>query len=218
MNTLIEKLELQARENPKETILFDETVTKGITYEDLHELSGKVYAWLKYQGIGREDFILINLVRGVLPVVAIIGILKAGAAFALVEENYAPERIKYIRKDCGCKSEINRNAWEEILKCEPLDGHEQTDAHDAAYAIYTSGTTGNPKGVLHEYGNIEECIRSVNYEGNPIISEKDRGAPLAPMNFVATIMMLFCVLYCGGCKLFIASYLSKGSIWSLYRS
>lgn len=206
MNTLIEKLELQARENPKETILFDETVTKGITYEDLHELSGKVYAWLKYQGIGREDFILINLARGVLPVVAIIGILKAGAAFALVEENYAPERIEYIRKDCGCKSEINRNAWEEILKCEPLDGHEQTDAHDAAYAIYTSGTTGNPKGVLHEYGNIEECIRSVNYEGNPIISEKDRGALLAPMNFVATIMMLFCVLYCGGCKLFIASY------------
>lgn len=63
MNTLIEKLELQARENPKETILFDETVTKGITYEDLHELSGKVYAWLKYQGIGREDFILINLAR-----------------------------------------------------------------------------------------------------------------------------------------------------------
>ena len=87
-----------------------------------------------------------------LPVVAIIGILKAGAAFALVEENYAPERIEYIKKDCGCKSEINRNTWEEILKCEPLDGHEQTDDHDAAYAIYTSGTTGNPKGVLHEYG------------------------------------------------------------------
>ena len=34
-----------------------------------------------------------------LPVVAIIGILKAGAAFALVEENYAPERIEYIRKN-----------------------------------------------------------------------------------------------------------------------
>ena len=134
MNTLIEKLELQARENPKETILFDETVTKGITYEDLHELSGKVYAWLKYQGIGREDFILINLARGVLPVVAIIGILKAGAAFALVEENCAPERIEYIRKDCGCKSEINRNAWEEILKCEPLDGHEQTDSVGALFS------------------------------------------------------------------------------------
>ena len=161
MHTLIEQLELRARENPKETVLFDETVTKGITYEDLNELSGRVYAWLKQKGIGKEDFVLINLTRGVLPVVAIVGILKAGAAFALVEENYAPERIEYIRKDCGCRSEINRDAWEEILKCEPLDGHEQTDDHDAAYAIYTSGTTGNPKGVLHEYGNIEECIKSV---------------------------------------------------------
>lgn len=44
MNTLIEKLELQARENPKETILFDKTVTKGITYEDLHEGNVKSYA------------------------------------------------------------------------------------------------------------------------------------------------------------------------------
>ena len=61
------------------------------------------------------------------------------------------------------------DAWEEILKCEPLDGHEQTDDHDAAYAIYTSGTTGNLKGVLHEYGNVEECIKSVNYEGNPLL-------------------------------------------------
>ena len=50
MNTLIEKLELQARENPKETILFDETVTKGITYEDLHELSGKVICLAQVSG------------------------------------------------------------------------------------------------------------------------------------------------------------------------
>ena len=47
MHTLIEQLELHARENPKETVLFDETVTKGITYEDLNELSGRVYAWPK---------------------------------------------------------------------------------------------------------------------------------------------------------------------------
>ena len=91
-----------------------------------------MYAWLKQKGIGKEGFVFIHLTRGVLPVVAIVGILKAGAAFALVEENYAPERIEYIRKDCGCRSEINRDAGEEILKCEPLDGHEQTDDHDAA--------------------------------------------------------------------------------------
>ena len=53
LHTLIEQLELHARENPKETVLFDETVTKGITYEDLNELSGRVYAWLKQKGTGK---------------------------------------------------------------------------------------------------------------------------------------------------------------------
>lgn len=206
MKNLIEQLEFHAQSNPKATILFDEQMPKGISYEELDNLSGRVHGWLKSKNIGKEDFVLINLPRGVLPVVAIVGILKAGAAFALVEDNYAPERIAYIRKDCGCKVEINRDTWEMILKTEPLFGHEETDEHDAAYAIYTSGTTGNPKGVVHEYGNITECIRSLNYQGEFLISDKDRGALLAPLNFVASVMVLFYVLYSGKCKLFIASY------------
>ena len=63
----------------------------------MENLSGHVYGWLKNKSIGREDFVLINLSRGVLPVVAIVGKLKAGAAFVLVEEGYAPERIEYIK-------------------------------------------------------------------------------------------------------------------------
>lgn len=206
MKNLIEQLEFHAQNTPKTAVLFDEQMPKGISYEELDNLSGRVYGWLKAQNIGKEDFVLINLPRGVLPVVAIIGILKDGAAFALVEDNYAPERIAYIRNDCGCKAEINRDAWEKILKTEPLFGHENTDDHDAAYAIYTSGTTGNPKGVLHEYGNITECIRSVNYGGEALLSGKDRGALLSPMNFVASIMVIFYALYNGECKEFIASY------------
>lgn len=110
MKNLIEQLEFHAQNTPKTAVLFDEQMPKGISYEELDNLSGRVYGWLKAQNIGKEDFVLINLPRGVLPVVAIIGILKDGAAFALVEDNYAPERIAYIRNDCGCKAEINRDA------------------------------------------------------------------------------------------------------------
>lgn len=206
MRSVIEQIELNAQNHPKNAVLFDETLAKGVTFEALDSISGQVYAYLKKNGIGKEDFVLINLPRGVLPVIAFVGVLKAGAAFAIVEDNYAPERIEYIRKDCGCKAEINKNTWEEILRCEPLSGHEETDDHDAAYAIYTSGTTGNPKGVLHEYGNLTECIESINYNGNSFLTEKDRGALLAPMNFVASIMVIFYVLYNSGCKLYIVSY------------
>lgn len=206
MKSLIEQFEFHVKNRPKAVMFFDEQIPKGISFEELENLSGRVYGWLKNRSIAREDFVLINLPRGVLPVVAIVGILKAGAAFVLVEEGDAPERIAYIRNDCGCKAEINRDAWEEILKTEPFVGHEETDDHDAAYAVYTSGTTGNPKGVLHEYGNIAESIVSPKWEGKCVLEDHDRVALLAPMNFVASAMILFLVLYLGNCKLFIASY------------
>ena len=206
MKTLIEQFDFHVKNSPEAAVFFDERIPKGITYEEMENLSGRVYGWLKNKAIGKEDFVLINLPRGVLPVVAIVGILKAGAAFVLVEEGYAPERIEYIKKDCGCKTEINRGAWEEILKTEPLAGHEKADDHDAAYAVYTSGTTGNPKGVLHEYGNIIESIISPKWNGKDILVDNDRVALLAPMNFVASVMIVFSVLYQGNCKIFIASY------------
>ena len=143
--------------------LYDETLPKGINYDQLRVLSGRVYAYLKARGIGREDFVMIKLPRGVQPIIAMIGIWRAGAAFVIVEETLAPERIDYIRKDCNCKLVLTSEVWEDINRCEPLDGYEETDPHDAAYAVYTSGTTGNPKGVLHEFGNLERCVQSANY-------------------------------------------------------
>ena len=72
------------------------------------------------------------------------------------------------------------------MKEDYLAGHENPDMHDAAYAIYTSGTTGNPKGVLHEYGNLERAIESIKVNGETPFNSKDRLALLAPLNFVAS--------------------------------
>ena len=82
-------------------ILADDTVPKGITMGHLGEISGRVYAYLKNQGIGKEDFVMLCLPRGIQPIASMLGVWRAGAAFVLVEDNYAPERIEYIRKDCG---------------------------------------------------------------------------------------------------------------------
>ena len=206
METIIDKLQQYREKSPGTAILFDDAHSKGITYEQLDDMSARVYGWLKANRIGREDFVLIDLPRGVLPVIAMIGVWKAGAAWALVEDTYAPERISYIRSDCGCKLDISIDNWDDIMRASPLEGHETPDEHDAAYAIYTSGTTGNPKGVLHEYGNLQRAIDSIRVDGVVPFNEKDRLATLAPMNFVATVIVILAALnvYCG--KNYIVSY------------
>ena len=186
--------------------LYDETVPKGISYEQLRIISGRVYAYLKSHNIGKEDFVLIKLPRGVQPIIATIGVWRAGAALVIVEDTLAPERIAYIYNDCNCKIAITSEVWEEINQYEPLDGYEETDPHDAAYAVYTSGTTGNPKGVLHEYGNLERLVKSANYQGEEMFLPGERFALAAPLNFVASLMVLSYGLYRGCGASHILSY------------
>ena len=203
---IVEQLAAYTAESPNNAILFDEAHNKGITYAKLDDLSGRIYAYLKQNNIGKEDFVLINLPRGVMPIITMIGVWKSGAAWALVEDTYAPERIAYIRQDCGCKIEISSANWEEIMKTEPLQGYEQVGLHDAAYAIYTSGTTGNPKGVLHEYGNLERAIDSIRIKGKTPFDGKDRLALLAPLNFVASVIVILKALSVHNGKTFVVSY------------
>ena len=206
MINILELLEQYTAQKPNGTILFDDAHTKGITYAQLDEMSGRVYAYLKQNGIGKEGFVLIDLPRGIIPIIAMIGVWKAGAAWALVEDTYAPERINFIRKDCGCKLELCADNWDEIMHTEPLKGYEEHSDHDAAYAIYTSGTTGNPKGVLHEYGNLSRAIESIKVDGETPFNSSDRLALLAPMNFVASVIVILKALsiFCG--KTFVVSY------------
>ena len=206
MTEILELLEQYTAENPNGSILFDDTHTKGITYAQFDEMTGRVYAYLKQNGIGKEDFVLINLPRGILPIIAMLGVWKAGAAWALVEDTYAPERINFIREDCGCKLDLCADNWDEIMHTEPLSGYAAHGDHDAAYAIYTSGTTGNPKGVLHEYGNLSRAIESIKVDGQTPFKSSDRLALLAPMNFVASVIVILKALSIFGGKTFVVSY------------
>ena len=203
---IISLLRQYAQEKPNASILFDDAHLKGISYSQLDDMSGRIYAYLSQNGIGREDFVLIDLPRGVMPVIAMIGVWKAGAAWALVEDTYAPERIEYIKRDCGCKFELNAENWDKVMETEPKNGSESAEPHDAAYAIYTSGTTGNPKGVLHEYGNLQRAIDSVKIDGESPFTNKERVALLAPMNFIASVLVLLKQLSVCGAKMFIVSY------------
>ena len=193
--------------NPKAKALTGERNPRGLTRQQVDEMSGQVYGWLKAQQIGREDFVLLCLPRGAVALICILGVWKAGAAFTLVEDNYPPERIAFIREDCNCKTTIDLDAWREIRKTKPLPGFEQTDMRDAAFAVYTSGTTGNPKGAVHEYGNIK-LIQAASIDrttNKPRLFESDRFAMIPPLNFVAAIRRYVYALY-DGFHVFVVPY------------
>lgn len=187
--TFIEKFEENVRLFPDKVILQDSETR--LTFRELDELSGRVYAYLKQKGIGREDFVMIFLPRGVKCYEAMLGVWKAGAAFVLFEDDIPIERVKYVYKDCSCRLTIDNNMWENIMHTCSLRGYEPTDPHDAAFALYTSGSTGRPKGVLHEYGKMELITDAIRMDGEIFFQKDDiYGHPLPLYTTGAFVLML----------------------------
>ncbi len=195
MSNILETMEQNSVRYKDKLLFADDTTSKGITYGQYYDLSGRVYAYLKAHGIGREDFVLLCLPRGIQPLIAMGGVMRAGAAFVVVEDNYAPERIAFIKKDCGCKLVIDADVWADIQLTQPITGYEPLEEHAAAFAVYTSGTTGNPKGVLHEYGNFGRMIQALTMTSCPPLAEPDdRFALVAPLNFIASTNIILYAL------------------------
>ena len=78
------------KKDPSAVFLTEEESGTDYTRGQADELSGRVYAWLRQNGIGAEDFVMILLPRDARPFIAMLGVWKAGAAFTVVEDSYAP--------------------------------------------------------------------------------------------------------------------------------
>ncbi len=150
--------------------------TVSLTYSRLNEIGDRLASRLREKGIRPGDVVGMMLPSSVEMVIAIIGILKSGAAWLPISPDYPGERIRYMLIDAAVRGLIalapHVNQWQDVPGCGVLDMGEPrilaesvgdmdaadsqavTAPGDAAYIIYTSGSTGNPKGVVVSHSSF----------------------------------------------------------------
>ncbi|QKZ05040.1 non-ribosomal peptide synthetase [Pseudomonas eucalypticola] len=146
---------------------------KVLTYGALNQQANRLAHHLIGLGIQPRDRVALCLHRGPGRVVALLAVLKAGAAYVPIDPGYPAERIAYLVQDSaprlvmtdavtsaqvGTVRQVNldRDAWHA-----EADGNPRVpgiDDRDLAYVVYTSGSTGQPKGVMVEHGTLANLV------------------------------------------------------------
>ncbi|MBW3570370.1 MAG: amino acid adenylation domain-containing protein [Gemmatimonadetes bacterium] len=159
----------------------------SLTYAELDARASRLAHHLRALGAGPEARVGICLERSAETVVAILAVLKAGAAYLPLDPAYPAERLAYMLEDSGARLLVTQESLRALLPAAgaavvsvngdaeriaarpaeaPADG---ADPRNAAYVIYTSGSTGQPKGVQVTHGNAVSFFAGMDERvGGPV--------------------------------------------------
>ncbi|WP_432140461.1 amino acid adenylation domain-containing protein [Streptomyces sp. bgisy084] len=151
----------------------------SLTYRELNARANRLARLLVAHGAGPERFVALALPRTADLVVALLAVVKSGAAYVPMDPSYPADRTAYMLADSGpelllstaeAAAGLPESRPRTLLLDDPgtaralagYDGDDLTDADrggplspsNAAYVIYTSGSTGRPKGVVVPHRNV----------------------------------------------------------------
>jgi amino acid adenylation domain-containing protein/non-ribosomal peptide synthase protein (TIGR01720 family) len=152
--TIVDLFQDQVKRTPNGiAVVFNET---SLTYKTLNQLSNQLANYLRenYQ-LKPDELVGIKLERSEWMVIAILAVLKSGAAYLSIDPEFPESRVEYILKDSGCKAVIDETELSRFQQNENAYKKQNlksiNDPNDLCYVIYTSGSTGQPKGVMIEH-------------------------------------------------------------------
>ncbi|MBL7749038.1 MAG: amino acid adenylation domain-containing protein, partial [Chitinophagaceae bacterium] len=169
------------------------------TYQELNAQANKVAHHLRnVLQVKPDELIGVMTERNEWMIIALLGILKSGAAYMPVDPALPPERISFMLKDSGTKLVISESAflysgpqfegstlWLDIEADLFEENYENpvavNDPGHLAYLIYTSGSTGTPKGVMIEHRSVINLIN--NQKNKFAVTPSDRVLQFSSISF-----------------------------------
>lgn len=145
---------------------------------------------LRAKGIGAKSRVGIALERSIDMIVALLGVLKSGAAYVRLDPSYPAERLAFMKQDSDVQMTITS-----------IDGNIDSDPHitvhgpQLAYVIYTSGSTGQPKGVAVSHAALARHTQALIDLMR--IRRDDRVLQFSTFSFDAFVDQLFPALCIG---------------------
>ncbi|HYV30274.1 MAG TPA: amino acid adenylation domain-containing protein, partial [Candidatus Binatia bacterium] len=184
---------------------------KSLTYRELNLRANQLAHHLRTLGVGPDVLVGLCVERSWEMVVALLSILKAGAAYWALEENLPEERLRFLigdarpkvilagRKTMGNLADIATVATVEDLLASPPDQAvctaRSSRPEDPAYVSYTSGSTGRPKGVVVPHRGVVRLVKGADYVS---LTSEETLLHLSPLSFDASTFELWGALLNGG--------------------
>ncbi|EPH43046.1 non-ribosomal peptide synthetase [Streptomyces aurantiacus] len=186
---------------------------ESLTYAELDRAADKLAARLRADGVGTEQLVGVCVRRSVRSVTALLGVLKAGAAYLPLEPDNPAERLAYVIADSGAATVVTQAGLRDRL---PSDGFATVLLDDVleapaapapppcgagpdnlAYVIYTSGSTGLPKGVAVSHRAAVTRVHDPRFIS---LTEQDVMLHALALSFDVSVLEVFGAL-ANGCRL-----------------
>ncbi|MEU6796705.1 amino acid adenylation domain-containing protein [Nonomuraea wenchangensis] len=139
----------------------DAVAVGSLSYAELDRRANQVAQWLLASGVRPEEPVGVLLERRPELVVAMLGVLKAGAAYLPLDPVYPERRNQAVVADAGARFVLTDA---ELAAAADASGERpgvKVRPEHLAYVIYTSGSTGRPKGVAVEHRHITHYLGAV---------------------------------------------------------
>ncbi|WP_261595393.1 non-ribosomal peptide synthetase [Pseudoalteromonas holothuriae] len=207
-SSFLKEFETQVEQNGQQIALTDGEHHE--TYATLNRKAEQFAKGLVAQGIGQETFVALCMPKSYRLLIALLGTLKAGAAYVPIDLKLPKRRQVLIINDCkpklvitdGVDDTLNEHKlaiqYADVFAAskQEIALPEEVLANQTMYVIYTSGSTGEPKGVVNTHGAVSAFVHSAvdTYQ----ISKDSRVMQFASISFDAAVEEILCTWYAGG--------------------